>query len=358
MKRENLPAADLTIPMTSLAAMDMVTLSPEKFTAEVYLPFKTLLAEAIAKIRDVDYDIETSAGYKVAIECRAVFRDLRISTDKERKARKAPITSIGKMLEAGYVAVEEQITPLEDLFDSDIKAEDARKEAIKQAEVVAEMARVDALEARLDAMRDAPLNISGLTCAEIREKYKELQDIVVDASFEEYEADALAIKEAALLKIAEAGNKAKASEEAAKKLIADQLALNVERERMQAVTDAANEKARKDEQEIADLRAQLAAMNAANKLAVDHEEALALNELFVAPVQPVAVDEPAPEVVETLKLSAGPLPVATTEVKSAPTPAPAVLCIIPSDTEIIMAVADHFGVSSDIAHEWILGVVA
>lgn len=279
MKNELLPAADQTVLMTTLAAMDLITLSPETFTAEVYLPFKTQLAQAIDAVRAVEYDITTTAGMKVAVECRALFRDLRIGADKARKARKAPITSIGKLLEAGYDAVEERITPLEDLFDTDIKTEESRKEEVKQALILADLARTNAIEARIAVMRDAPLSVAGMASDQINAKYEEIAAISIDESFQEYLDDAIAVQSAALVKMGEAFDKARSGEEAAAKLAADQLAVEQERKRLDAERI---ETERKNAAYLAQVRASADAALAIERAAIAEQQRIAQAAIDVA----------------------------------------------------------------------------
>lgn len=172
---------------TALDAMAVVTLSPEKYAAEVYQPFKARLVEAIDSVKAIDYDIKTTAGMAVAIKARATFRDLRIDADKERKTRKEPITKIGKLLEAGFDRVEERIAPLEELFDADIKAEEVRKEAEKAAKIAAERARVESIQADIDRLRAIPGNLIGKSAADLAFARKDMLAMVVDeARFAEF----------------------------------------------------------------------------------------------------------------------------------------------------------------------------
>lgn len=379
MKNELLPAADPSHPMTQMASMDLITISPEKYTAAVYLPFKTKFAQLVEQIRTVEYDIQTTAGYKTAIACRAWFRDLRIATDKERKVRKAPIIQIGKLLESGCDEVIAQITPLEWFFDADIEIEDTRKAQIKQAEVAAEMARVAALETRLNQMRNAPLAVAGLPSAQIHDHLVALEAIVIDETFEEYMVDAGEIKAAALTKIQGAYTAALHQEEVAAQLLRDQQALEQERQRLkelQAETDRINAealaKAKAEaaaalavEQEKTRQATAAAAAEAARlkKIDDDAKEAARIKqeqadrELLelraqLAALQPkpaaAPVADPVPAVAETLVIAAAPM----IEIAIVAPAAPAAPTR-PTDTEIIMAVADHFEVSAEIAQQWI-----
>lgn len=149
-------AREISAVQSAVDAMAVVTLSPEKYAAEVYQPFKEKLASAIDSVRAIDYDITTTAGMASAVKCRALFRDMRVAADKERKARKEPITKIGKLLESGFDQFEERATPLEEMFDADIKAEEGRKEAEKAAKIKAERERVDGIQKLIASLRDYP----------------------------------------------------------------------------------------------------------------------------------------------------------------------------------------------------------
>jgi hypothetical protein len=177
--KNNSELAEVAKTQSAVDAMAVVTLSPEKYAAEVYQPFTAKLTAAIDSVRAIDYDIKTTAGMSVAIKARALFRDLRIDADKERKARKEPITKIGKLLESGFDQVEERITPLEKLFDADIEAENMRKEAEKAAKILAERQRTEAIEARIQAIRNAPLAAIGKSSADILAARDAVRDTII-----------------------------------------------------------------------------------------------------------------------------------------------------------------------------------
>lgn len=175
----NTELAEVAKTQTAIDAMAVVTLSPENYAAEVYQPFKTKLADAIDSVKTINYDITTTSGMAVAVRARALFRDMRVAADKERVVRKAPITKIGKLLESGFDQVEERIKPLELMFDADIAAETERKEAERAAKVLAERHRTEAIEARIQAIRNAPLAVVGKTSDEILAARDAVRDTII-----------------------------------------------------------------------------------------------------------------------------------------------------------------------------------
>lgn len=202
--KNNTEIAEVAKTQSAVDAMAVVTLSPEKYAAEVYQPYKVRLASAIDSVRGIEYDIKTTAGMAVAVKARAIFRDLRVEADKERKARKEPITKIGKLLEAGFDQVEERISPLEELFDADIKAEEARKEAEKAAKIAAERQRIEAIQAAIQRIRDLPLQVVGATAEVISAMIGALEQKEPGADFEEFIEQAQAARIDTLAKLADA----------------------------------------------------------------------------------------------------------------------------------------------------------
>jgi hypothetical protein len=171
---------------TEAGALALITLKPEQYAAEVYQPFRDRLTKAIESVRAIDYDITTTKGMDAAKGARRLVADIRIEANKERLARKAPITQIGKLLESTYDAVEARILPLESLFDDDIKAEEKRKEEMKKEKERAEAARVQAIADRISAIGKLALKTARMSSAQISEVMAELAAIKIDDSFAEF----------------------------------------------------------------------------------------------------------------------------------------------------------------------------
>jgi hypothetical protein len=160
------------------AVSPLVTLDPETYVAAVYAPFNTRLEAAIQKVEGVTYDITTTAGMDTAKECRALFRAIRIESDKERATRKAPIISIGKLLDSKNAEIEKAVDPFESKFDADIKAEEKRKDDEKAARIKAEAERQSALDAKIKHITEAPLRAISMSASDTRAVIEELQQIV------------------------------------------------------------------------------------------------------------------------------------------------------------------------------------
>lgn len=205
--------AAVAATQSAVDAMAVVTLSPEKYAAEVYQPFKEKLAAAIDSVRTADYDIKTTAGMGVAVKLRALFRDLRIDADKERKSRKEPITKIGKLLESGFDQVEERITPLEDLFDYDIQVETKRKADEKAAKERAEAERVAGIRALIDAIRIQSVQAVGATSSELAVLLAQAAErVITEAEFATFAGEAQVALETVTQELQAMFDKTKAAE--------------------------------------------------------------------------------------------------------------------------------------------------
>lgn len=160
------------VQTTALAVLD-----PKTFVAQVYEPFRNRLKNAIAETVDVTYDIKTPSGMEVAKKSRALFRDIRTQGENERKAKKAPILEIGKLLDSEYKSIADEIEPYEQRFDADIKAEEERKEQEKAARILAEEQRKAAIQTRMDIITQAPLKAIAMSSADTQALIDELSGI-------------------------------------------------------------------------------------------------------------------------------------------------------------------------------------
>lgn len=158
-----------------VAATALVTLEPETYVAAVYEPFLERLNAALKETENVKYDVTTTDGMAVAKKYRALFRDIRTQGETERKSRKAPILSIGKLLDSRYEELTTLIRPHETKFDDDIKAEEQRKENEKAERIRKEAERATEIQARLDSIKNKPLDAITLNVAGTEALIEELE---------------------------------------------------------------------------------------------------------------------------------------------------------------------------------------
>lgn len=180
----NSAVAERGAPPRELTAAEqpqqLITIDPKKYVELVFEPFVRQFEEVKNSLRKVSYDIKTTTGMSVAVKCRAAARDIRTSSERTRKRRKAPILEIGKLLDSSQNDLEAMLLPLETFFDEEIKGEEARKEAEKQAKFAAEQARVAAIRARIDEIRSTPANMVGKSSEAIGLAATHLSESIID----------------------------------------------------------------------------------------------------------------------------------------------------------------------------------
>jgi hypothetical protein len=190
-----------TTAEASLAERALITIDPPAYVAAVFAPFRSALDDAVAACKNIAYDIQTADGMRVATLWRATFRTVRTDAEKERKARKAPILEIGRLLDSRCKEIEIEAQALEARFDRDIKAEEARKESARLEKIRAEQGRVLALQQRVSeiadrftpGLNDASARIDGLL--------GELRGFEIGEDFEEFRSQAQGLKDKLLARL-------------------------------------------------------------------------------------------------------------------------------------------------------------
>lgn len=364
--------APITVKDALPTDLGQATINPEQYAAAVIAPFQSALEAAIAE--DVtDYDVSTTAGMKVATARRAVFRDIRIGTDKERAARKAPLLEIGRLLDAKAKELVALVSPHEDRHDAAIKTEEARKAAEKAEKERIERERITAIHERIQAFTLVPGIAIGKPSACMEAALEDLNVIEVTLEeFAEFAGTAMQAKQRATeqLQLMIEAMKAQEIEAARIKAERDELDRQQEVERKRV------------EEERAELARQQAEADAARKLADDQARAeqaerdrIAAEERAAAQA---ALDAQAAELrrqqeafraeQEAARLAAEPAPqvddINVVDISEPLEPEcfelvqPAALNKRPTNEQILMVVADTFTVSEDVAYQWLMEFAA
>lgn len=188
-----------------------------------YKPIEAVLAELSKRHRGVVFDVAQPSGMKAAKAAKADIAQYRIALEKARVKLKADVLERGRLLDGEARRISTQLAALEDPIDDQIKAEERREEAARQAAILAEQQR---LEAEARAKKEAEER----ALAEARAKLDAER-----AAFEQQQAAARAKEEEA--------RKVRQAEE--DRLRAEQRRLDEERRK---VEQAAEDKARAERQ--------------------------------------------------------------------------------------------------------------
>jgi hypothetical protein len=325
----------------------------------------------------VVYDVTTGDGMAEAKAARLAVREPRYEVERIRKAAKAPLLAIGKKLDADAARITAALEKLEAPIDGMIKAEEARKEAERQAKIAAEAARVTAIQERLAELRGNQMLTPASGSALIAEHIADLERIAIDDSFAEFREQAEDAKAAGLARldalltaaIAHEDEQARIKAERAEleRLRAEQEARDkAERERLAAAERAARaareqadreaaERLRHEREALDAQRREQEAAAAAERARLDAERR-AQEQAAAAEAKRLA-DERA-EIERQRAALAVPNSTAQCVVKSDPgevavVASPGKAVPRPSDDEIITVVAEHFGVSPAVAAGWL-----
>lgn len=204
------------------------------------------------------WDITSKEGMELAKEMRAKLRDeVRLAADKQHKESKAPILTIGRLLDSTKNEIEAKVRPIEERFDAAITAENERKAREKKDAEDREIARVAGIKAKITAITDLSRTLAGATSAELEQALAKLAHVQVSedeyAEFHGEAALALDATGAALMALYES---TKAREEAAEKAAREQ---EEERQRLaKQAADLAEQQAALDRQREAQEAARLA----------------------------------------------------------------------------------------------------
>lgn len=247
------------------------------------------IAELRAKYQGVLFDVKTPKGMKEACEARAEVREPRYEVERLRKAAKRPILDLGKKLDTEAERITNELLAIEGPLDLQIKAEEERKAAEKKAKEEAEAQRVALIRGRIeDDIRAVPLACIGRSARDIGIFIKDIESMVVDHTFAEFQKEAEGAKATTLIRLRAALASAQAIEAEQARLAAEraenerirqenEAAAKIERERVAEAQRLAKEELERDrlrQQAAADVeRARIAEEERVAKAARDAEAA-------------------------------------------------------------------------------------
>lgn len=144
---------DLILVETSLAEFDAVEAG---------------LVELESKYKNVVFDVKTTKGMAEAVASRAEIRAPRINVEKIRKAGKAPILALGRLLDSKASEITARLEAIESPIDDQIKAEEQRKAAEKSERDRIEAERVARHQRVIDSIKTVPVGTAGRNSANIK----------------------------------------------------------------------------------------------------------------------------------------------------------------------------------------------
>lgn len=258
-------------------------------TIAEYSPTVQALADLRTKYEGVVFDVSTGKAMAVAKEARAELREHRVTLERERVRIKAPALERCRQIDSEAKRITAELVALEGPIDSQIKAEEQRKQLEKEAREQAERDRVIAVNARFEALKALPMRAVNATAAEIESVIAEAGEIDPESFPDDLQAAAVYERRIVIAALRAALDRQRAADEDVEraeveraelvKLRAEQATMQAERDRLaQAEADrlAASARADRDEAIRVEAAAQAerdaaAAIEQAKRDAIDAE---------------------------------------------------------------------------------------
>lgn len=298
------------------------------------------LAALREKFAGVVYPVTTTEGMDAAKRARLTLREPRYEIERVRKAAKSPLLALGKRLDAEAERITKEILAIEVPIDAQIKREEDRKEAERQAKIAAEQCRVEDIQKRIQAIRDFAAQAVGCTSREIAILVSNVTLISIDkVAFEEFHQQALDAYHGTIGKLREMEERAKQAEAEAARLAAERVELErlrreaAERERLERETRQTEERRQQAERD----RIALEERQARERVAEEQKR-----------LDAQRVDQERREA--ALREAEKPKPVPAGFVSDGALAE----CVPPSDSDLVRAVQDTFGCTATVAIGWVI----
>lgn len=107
-----------------------------------YNPIASAIADLAAKYQGMVYDVKTERGLKDAKAAAKDVAQYRIALEKKRTELKADVLERGRLIDGEAKRIQAKLSAIEDPIVDQIKAEDRRIEAQRQAAILAEQERL------------------------------------------------------------------------------------------------------------------------------------------------------------------------------------------------------------------------
>jgi len=246
------------------------------------------LADLRARHAGVVYDVTVPKEMRAAKEARAELRGLRTGLEKKRVEIKAPALERCRLIDAEAKRITAELVALEEPIDVQIKAEEARAESERLAKLEAERLRVEAIQQKIQAIRDVPGSLVGKPSVVIAGQLANLQKTQLDeAELAEHYVTATDALAAAIARVQELLAAVHEHE-------AEQKRIAAEREELARIR-AENERLQREAEErrLADERKAAAERAEADRLAQVERDRLAAEERAQREAEQAARDEAA-----------------------------------------------------------------
>lgn len=226
------------------------------------------LAELRKDLAGVQFDVSTTAGDKAARAARSRCVSIRTSADSAYEGWNKPMLAKQREMRAILANIKDEVKAVEEPIDAQIKAEEARKAEIKAAKEAAELARQQAIQTRINAIGQYPVQAAGKSAADIAALLAAVAELPITTELYEHRAgEAMALQADTSAKLEQMHAAALAQEQEAARLAEERAALERQRLEQEAAAAAArkaeDERLAKERAELAEQQRRLQAERAA-----------------------------------------------------------------------------------------------
>lgn len=156
------------------------------------------LADLAGRFKGMVYDVTTPTGMQEAKTARAEIRGYRVDLEKVRVEIKAPALERCRLIDAEAKRITAVLVELEDPIDQHIKSEERRKEREAMEAAMEKQRALDAIRARVDAIKQMPAACVGRAAVEIDALVNSLLAQPIGADFGDFRVEAEDAKRATL----------------------------------------------------------------------------------------------------------------------------------------------------------------
>lgn len=229
------------------------------------------LADLETKYKDVVFAVTTTKGMEEAKAARRAIREPRYAVDKAADAAKAPLNALKKEIDNRKTAITNRLVELETPIHAQIKAEEDRLEAIKEAEKKAKAETAARIQAAIDGIRGLAVTAATSVAPRIADMRKVLEDMEISVeTYGDRAGEAMQTKLQVLETLDSLHASAVAREEADAKAAAARAELDRLRQEQAERERLANEQRQAEEREAAE---KLAEENRQAQAKLDKERA-------------------------------------------------------------------------------------
>ena len=159
-----------------------------------YSKTEAALTELKQRYNGLVFDFSQKTGLVEAKKARTELRTLRTTLESMREDLKRPILERGRLIDAEAKRINERLLELETPLSTQIKAEEDRREKEKQEREAKQRLRINALQSRIDTLRNEPILAAGLPAAKVKEKLDEISALQIGTDFDEFQELAELVK--------------------------------------------------------------------------------------------------------------------------------------------------------------------